>query len=62
LIAFRGGLSSHHEIVDPDRKPSQANAGRVPDCVRDRASRAGDADFTEGGARWPYVLVSDDRF
>ena len=41
--------SSHDEMVDPDRKPSQANAGRVPDGIRDRA---GDA----------YVLVSDDRF
>src|SRR5260370_33869410 len=37
----------HNEIVDPDRKPSQANARRVPDCIRYRAGRARDADFTD---------------
>ena len=37
----------HNEIVDPDRKPSQANARRVPDCTRDRAGRARDADFAD---------------
>src|ERR1700737_2305320 len=37
----------HNEFVDPDRKPSLANARRVPDCVRDRAGRARDADFTD---------------
>jgi hypothetical protein len=35
---------SHHEILDPDRKPSQANAGCVPDGIGDRAGRAGDAE------------------
>jgi hypothetical protein len=44
--AFRLWLRwRHHEIFDPDRKPSQANACRVPDCIRDRAGRARDADF-----------------
>src|SRR6476646_11440966 len=37
----------HNEIVDPDRKPSQANTRRVPDCIRDRAGRARNADFTD---------------
>src|SRR5882762_7862198 len=37
----------HNEIFDPDRKPSQANARSVPHCIRDRAGRAGDADFTD---------------
>src|ERR1700733_3416978 len=36
----------HKEVFNPDRKPSQANARRVPNCIRDSAGRARDADFT----------------
>lgn len=40
-------LWSYNEIVDLDREPAQANARRVPDCIRDRAGRARHADLTD---------------
>src|ERR1700722_9974144 len=58
-------LWRHHEIFDPDRKPSQANARRVPDCIRDRAGRARDADLTNAlytkSVHVRIVLLDNDR-
>ena len=38
---------SNNEIVDPDRKTTHPDAGRMPDRVGDGTGRAGDADFAD---------------
>lgn len=40
-------LACRHEITNPDRKSPHPHAGGMPDCIGDRDSAVGDADFTD---------------
>jgi hypothetical protein len=40
-------LACRHEITNPDRKSPHPHAGGMSDCIGDRDSAVGDADFTD---------------